>query len=95
MCIYKTLQILPLRSDFNSIHSHVKRLYLHMLDIVDTPFGYERELIVCLFLQDFFKVKGSSLQVICNAHRAFLLCGAEMCACEKGNTCNTKIGNGK
>ena len=46
--------------------------------IVDTAFSYERELIVCSFLQDFSKGKGSSLQLICNAHTAFLLCGAEM-----------------
>ena len=45
-----------------------------MFDIVDTAFSYERELIVCSFLQDFSKGKGSSLQLICNAHTAFLLC---------------------
>ena len=49
-----------------------------MFDIVDTAFSYERELIVCLFLQDFSKEKGSSLQLICNAHTAFLLCEADL-----------------
>ena len=47
-----------------------------MLDIVDRPttISYERELIICSFLLDFSKGKGSSLQLICNAHTAFLLC---------------------
>ena len=49
-----------------------------MFDIVDTALSYERELTVCSFLQDFSKGKGNSLQLICNAHTAFLLCGAEM-----------------
>ena len=49
-----------------------------MFDIVDTAFSYERELIVCSFLQDFSKGKGSSPQLICNAHTVFLLCGAEL-----------------
>ena len=47
-----------------------------MFDIVDTVFSYKREFIICLFLQDFSKGKGSSLQLFCNAHTAFLLCGA-------------------
>ena len=33
-----------------------------MFDIEDTVLNYEKELIVCLFLQDFLKGKGSSLQ---------------------------------
>ena len=49
-----------------------------MFDIVDTAFSYERELIVCSFLQDFSKGKGSTLQLIYNAHTVFLLCGAEL-----------------
>ena len=49
-----------------------------MFDIVDTAFSYERKLIVCSFLQDFSKGKGSSLQLFCNAHTAFLLCTAAM-----------------
>ena len=49
-----------------------------MFDIVDSAFSYERELIVCSFLQDFSKGKGSSLQLICNAHTVFLLCDAEL-----------------
>ena len=47
---------------FTSIHSHAKKLYLHMFDIVDTAFDFERKLIICSFLQDFPKGKGSSLQ---------------------------------
>ena len=39
-----------------------------MFDIVDTAFSYEREVIVCSFPQDFSKVNGSSLQLICNMH---------------------------
>jgi len=49
-----------------------------MLDIVDTAFSYERNLIVCSFLQDFSKEKESNLQLICNAHTVFLLCGTVM-----------------
>ena len=49
-----------------------------MFNMVDTALSYERELIVCSFLQDFSTGKGSSLQLICNAHTAFLLCGADI-----------------
>ena len=62
--------------NFYLIHSHAKKLYLHFFDIVDTAFSCERELIVCSFPQDFFKGKGSRLQLIFNEHTAFLLCGA-------------------
>ena len=55
-----------------------KKLYLRMFDIVDTVFSYERELIICLFLQDFSTGKGSSLHLICNAHTTFLLCAADL-----------------
>ena len=51
-------------------------MYLHKFDIVDTLFSNERDLIACSFLQDFPKGKGSSLQIIYNAHTAFLLCEA-------------------
>ena len=44
-----------------------------MFEIVDTAFGYEREVIIRSFLQDFSKGKESTLQLICNAHTAFLL----------------------
>ena len=54
-------------------------MYLHMFDTVDTSFSYEREMIVCSFLQDLStEGKGRSLQLIYNAHTAFLLRGAEM-----------------
>ena len=56
----------------------LKKLYLYLYDIIDTAFSYERELTVCSFLQDFSNGKGSNLQLICNAHTAFLLCGAEL-----------------
>ena len=49
-----------------------------MFDIVDTAFSYEGKLIVCSFLQDIPKGKGSNLQLIYNAHTAFLLCGTVM-----------------
>ena len=49
-----------------------------MFVIVDTVLSYERELIECSFLQDFSKGKGNSLQLICNAHTAFLLWRAGM-----------------
>ena len=48
-----------------------------MIDIVDTAFSYKRGLIVCSFrgsfLQDFSKVKGSTLELIWNTHTAFIL----------------------
>ena len=53
-----------------------------MFDIVDVVFSYERELIVS-FLQDFSKRKGSSLQLICNAHTTFLLCGEDLIHAEQ------------
>ena len=76
---------------FTSIHSHAKKLYLPMLqqtyDIVDTAFSYEIELIVCSFLPDYSKGKGSSVQLICNAHASFLLCGAEQAVYIKTGHC--------
>ena len=48
-----------------------------MFDIVDTAFSCKRELIVCLFVQDFSKGKGRTLHLICIAHTAFLLCVGE------------------
>ena len=63
---------------FTPTHSYAKKLYLHMFDLVDTVFSYESELFVCSFLQDFSMGKGSSLQLICNAHAAFFLCVAEI-----------------
>ena len=47
-----------------------------MFDIVNTSFSYETQLIVYSFLQDLSKGKRSSLQLIYNAHTAFLLSGA-------------------
>ena len=49
-----------------------------MFNVVDTAFRYGRELIVCLFCQEFFKVKESSVHVILNADTAFLLGGADL-----------------
>ena len=69
--------------NFTSIHSYAKKLYLHMSDIVDTAFSYDRKLIVCSFLQDISMGKGSSLQLIFNTLTAFLLCGAELQGCIK------------
>ncbi len=57
-----------LMSIFLSIHFHTKRLYVHMFDIVDTPFS-SGELIICSSLQDFSTTKEST---------AFLLCGADI-----------------
>ena len=37
-----------------------------MFGIIDTALSYERELIICTFLQDFSKGKGSSLPLTCN-----------------------------
>ena len=61
MYIYKAQQILPLHVQFNFNPLHAKKLYLHMLDVVDTVFSHEWELIICAFLQDFSKGKRSSL----------------------------------
>ncbi len=49
-----------------------------MFDVADTVFSYWRALIVCLFLQESFKVKESSLYVIWNTDTAFLRSGAEI-----------------
>ena len=48
-----------------------------MVDMVDTAFSYGWALIVCLFLQESFKVKESSLREIWNADTALLLGGAQ------------------
>ena len=56
-------------------------IYTCLIIIVDTFSSYERELIACLFLQNFSKGKGNSLQLMCNAHTALLLCGAKWTAC--------------
>ena len=69
---------------FTSIHSHAKKLHLHVLSIVDTAFSNESELISYSFLQDFSKGKGSSMQLICNAHTAFLLWRAVFTSSQKG-----------
>ena len=52
-----------------------------MFDIVDTAFSCKREMIVCSILHDIFKGKGNSLQLICNAHTAFLLCRVDVESC--------------
>ena len=36
-----------LTSNFRSIHSHGKRLYVHMFNVADTAFSYGTTLIVC------------------------------------------------
>ncbi len=55
----KHSRYIHLMSNFLSIHSHIKWLYVqfYMFDIVDTPFSYGRELIVCSSLQVFFHSK--------------------------------------
>ena len=63
MCIYRSWQILPLNVHFTSSPSHAKKLYLHMFDMVDTAFSYERELIK--FLQNFSGKGGSLLCTYC------------------------------
>ena len=50
-----------------------------MSDMVDTAFTYGGALlIICLYLQEYFKVKECSLHEIVNANTAFLLSGAEL-----------------
>ena len=61
----------PYKYNFTSIQSHAKKLYLHMVNIVDTALSLDKELIICSFLQDISKEKESSLQLICNAQTAF------------------------
>ena len=46
----------------------------------DTAFSYERALIVCSFVQDFYKGKGNNLQFIYDAHIAFLFWWADIMA---------------
>ena len=87
----KHSRYIHLMSNFLSIRFHTKRLYVHMFDIVDTPFRYGRGLIICSSLQKFSKIKESSLCVILNADAAFLLCGADMLvsvALHPGLMCN-------
>ncbi len=55
-----------------SIHSHGKRLYVHMFDMIDTALSYWRALVVSNFFRN-LEVKESSLYVIWHAHTAFLL----------------------
>ncbi len=50
-----------------------------MFDVVDTAWSYWRALVVCLFLQESFKVKESSLHEILNAGTAFSFGGAVYC----------------
>ena len=53
-----------------------------MFDMIDTGLSYERELVICSYLQDFSEGKRGSLEIICDiAHIAFLLCGAELQMC--------------
>ena len=54
---------------FTLIHSHAKKLYLNMFDMVDTAFSYEKEWIICSFLQEFSNGKGSS----CNSSATHIL----------------------
>ncbi len=49
-----------------------------MVDKVDTAFSYGRALIFCLFLQEFSKVKESSLHEIWNADTVCVLGGTEL-----------------
>ena len=58
---------------YNSLQSTpmLKGCIYTCFDIVDTAFSYERELIICTFLQN-FSGKESNLQLILNAHTAFL-----------------------
>ncbi len=56
----KHSRYIHLMSNFSSIHFHAKRLYVHMFDIVDTPFSYGRGLITCYSLQEFSKTKEST-----------------------------------
>ncbi len=51
-------------SNLWSIHYCSKRLYVHIFSVVDTALSYGRALIICLFLQESFKVKQSSLHEI-------------------------------
>ena len=43
-----------------------------MFDMTDTAFSYEREFIVCSFLQDFSEGIGSSLQLMHMLHFYFV-----------------------
>ena len=43
----KPSSYIHLMSNFLSIYFYTKKLYVHMFDIVDTPFSYGRESIVC------------------------------------------------
>ena len=60
--------------NFTSIQSLAKKFVFTHVYRIDTACSYKRELIICLFLKGFSKGKGSSVQLICYAHTAFLLC---------------------
>ena len=69
----------------------LKKLNLHIFDLVDTALSNERELIVYSFLLDFSKGEGSSVQFLfCNAFDivnvvnvvAFLLLYGFNCMCD-------------
>ena len=78
MHIYKAWQILLLNVNCTSVHYYAKKkLYFHVCDISDTAFSYEREFREKKLQWDFSEGKGSDLQLICNAHTAFLLNGAD------------------
>ena len=49
-----------------------------MFDMVATTFSYGRASIVCQFLQEFFRVKESSLREIWNADTAFYFSGTAL-----------------
>ena len=53
----KHSRYIHLMSDFLSIHFHTERLYVHMFDVVDTPFSYGRGLIVLLISSGIFQDK--------------------------------------
>ena len=72
MCIYEYIAHTSIKCTI-SLQSTpmLKSCNLLMFDRIDTAFSYEREFIICSFLQYFSKGKESSLLSNCNAHTAF------------------------
>ena len=63
--------------------SEYRMLYLQMFDIIVDRSLVMKENWSCTRSARFFKGKGSSLQLICNAHTAFLLCWAALSKWDK------------
>ncbi len=70
-----------LMSNFSSIHFHTKRLYVHIIDTVDTLFSYGRGLIVCSSLQGILQDKRKYCACDLKCRYCIFTCGVELVKC--------------